>query len=140
MSLKITKNTVTENLARYEKGVDEGSLAAIDATADKVVADAKDECPVGTPQSTGKKGYVGGSLKKSVRKEKIASPSGNIKRISVRAGGHVTNPNTGRIVDYAVYVHEGTSKMEGRPFLTNALFKNEDTLLKETQKIQGRLR
>jgi hypothetical protein len=24
-------------------------------------------------------------------------------------------------VDYAVYVHEGTSKLEGRPFITDAL-------------------
>lgn len=37
---------------------------------------------------------------------------------------HVVNDNTveiGTNVEYAPYVHDGTSKMEGRPFLQNAV-------------------
>lgn len=62
---------------------------------------AKKNCPVGTPESTGIKGYHGGRLRQSIAVD-------NSKYLESTVG---TN------VNYAIYVHEGTVKMKGRPFL-----------------------
>ncbi len=62
---------------------------------------AKKNCPVGTPESTHKKGYHGGRLRQSIMVD-------NSKQLESTVG---TN------VNYAIYVHEGTYKMKGRPFL-----------------------
>lgn len=96
-------------------------LHATDRTATIAVERAKILCPVGTPASTGIPGYIGGSLKKTIRKEKRAHPKGNIVYQGIRAGGYVTNPNTGRIVDYARHQEYGTSKMRPRPYMRPAL-------------------
>jgi HK97 gp10 family phage protein len=109
---------------RVERGMDPNISKKLDAVADKIKADAQAGCPVGTPQSTGIRGYIGGSLKRSIRKEAVARPAGTKWEIGIRAGGYVTNPNTGRIVHYAVFVERGTSIMIARPFMRNALFSN----------------
>jgi len=49
----------------------------------------------------------------------------------IRAGGMLINPKTGKIVNYAESVHEGTGKnlAKGpRPFLTDAILMNESFL------------
>lgn len=64
-------------------------IAALEVLREKaglMVQLAKQLCPVDT-----------GSLKKSIR-----SRSGENK-VVVTAGGYITNPKTGRLVDYAVY-------------------------------------
>jgi len=62
---------------------------------------AKKNCPVGTPESTGIKNYHGGRLRQSIHVD-------NSKFLESTVG---TN------VKYALWVHEGTKKMKGRPFL-----------------------
>lgn len=65
-------------------------------------------CPVGTPESTGKKGYRGGRLRSSITNE-----------IGTDAQGLVATIGTN--VEYAPYVELGTSKMAAQPFLLPAL-------------------
>lgn len=79
-----------------------GSLAARVETA------AKGRCPVGTPESTGKPGYVGGRLRSSIN-----------WRIELEGDELVGIIGTN--VEYAIYVHEGTRYMAARPFLVDGL-------------------
>ena len=95
---------------------------------ENIKQEAKNRCPVGTPQSTGKKGYVGGSLRKSIRLKTKARPAGNIMSIGVSAGGYVTNPNTGKKVNYAGHVEYGTSRQTPQPFLRPAYLNNQQKL------------
>jgi hypothetical protein len=80
---------------------------------------AKELCPVGTPQSTGRPNYIGGSLKKSIRIQKGAPSDDKFERgvsgrwvakttyYLVAGGGGIFNPNNRREVDYARAVHDG---------------------------------
>jgi len=56
-----------------------------------------------------------GSLRDSIRVER-GGKSMSWRQISVRAGGYVVNPKTGRLVDYAVYV-EGNFQFMHSAFL-----------------------
>ncbi len=49
----------------------------------------------------------------------------------VAGGGGFTNPRTGREVDYAREVHDGTSRMPARPFLLQAVLIERERYLKE---------
>lgn len=69
---------------------------------------AKRLCPVGTPESTGKKGYAGGRLRSSITNE-----------MGVDALGLAAVVGTD--VEYAAYVELGTSKMAAKPYLLPAL-------------------
>lgn len=64
---------------------------------------AQDKCPVGTPESTGIPGYVGGTLRDSITHE--------VKGDSVYVGTNVY---------YAPYVELGTRYMDPRPYLRPA--------------------
>jgi HK97 gp10 family phage protein len=64
-------------------------------------AEAKKACPVGTPESTHKKGYAGGRLRASIMYKKLDDFTYTVS----------TN------VLYAPYVEFGTKKMKARPFL-----------------------
>ena len=81
---------------------------AINKILFRIESYGKQLAPVGTPESTHKKGYVGGRLRGSIQ----TSPLQGMSDI----GGMVSTN-----VDYAIYVHEGTYKMRARPFLTAAL-------------------
>ena len=71
-----------------------------------IVELAKINCPVMT-----------GALRDSIRYLKAA-----ILDIVFLAGGfQYINPLTGKYIDYARYVHDGTSKMPPRPFLLQAI-------------------
>lgn len=70
---------------------------------------AKLLCPVGTPESTHKKGYIGGTLRNSI--------------------GHARDENSAYIgtnVEYAPYVELGTVKMAAKPFLHPACEEHAD--------------
>jgi HK97 gp10 family phage protein len=71
---------------------------------------AKKLCPVGTPESTGKPGYIGGTLKNSITHQQLDADSEVI----------------GSNVYYAPYVELGTVKMKARPFLRRALEEHMD--------------
>lgn len=65
---------------------------------------AKLACPVGTPESTGIEGYIGGTLRNSI--------------------SHTHDKNTAYIgtnVEYGPYVEMGTKKMAARPYLKPAI-------------------
>ena len=62
---------------------------------------AKKNCPVGTPESTGIKNYHGGRLRQSIMVDNSTFLESTV----------------GTNVYYAIFVHEGTRKMRGRPFL-----------------------
>ena len=72
----------------------------------RMVTFAKAFCPVRT-----------GALRDSVRVER---PSLLAAKLVAGGGGHV-NPLTGREVDYARHVHDGTSRTPARPFLLQAV-------------------
>lgn len=67
---------------------------------------AKSLCPVET-----------GALRASIR----AEGRGPLTTVLVVGGGGFVNPRTGREVDYARYVHDGTSRRAPNPFLLQAL-------------------
>ena len=58
-----------------------------------------------------------GALRDSIRVERPSSISAKL----VAGGGDHVNPLTGREVDYARHVHDGTSRMPARPFLLQAV-------------------
>jgi len=88
----------------------EAAEEALLKAADDGVARAKQLVPVDT-----------GALQRSIRKERVSRHMGDIVYTSIRAGGDVRNPRTGRIVDYATHVEFGTSRSRPRPFLRPAL-------------------
>jgi len=61
-----------------------------------------------------------GALKKSIRIERYTK-QGRTTYVGIAAGGHVRNPRTGQIVDYAAYVEYGTRFMRPRPYFRPAL-------------------
>lgn len=62
---------------------------------------AKALCPVGTPESTGKPGYIGGTLRNSISHQVAGSDEVHV----------------GTNVEYAPFVELGTSKMVAKPYL-----------------------
>lgn len=66
---------------------------------------AKKICPVGTPESTGIPGYVGGTLKGSIANQ----PYGDSAVV------------IGTNIEYAPYVELGTVKMKAKPYLRPAV-------------------
>lgn len=92
------------------KAFEESAIEALNKTADDARDRAKELVAVDT-----------GSLKKSIRKERHAWPSGKITYTGIRAGGYIVNPKTGRKVNYAKYVEYGTSRQRPQPFMRPAL-------------------
>lgn len=74
----------------------------------RVHSAAVTRCPVGTPESTHKRGYIGGRLRSSLTWE-VVREAGNL---SAKVG---TN------VEYAPFVELGTRYMRAQPYLVPAL-------------------
>lgn len=74
----------------------------------RIESAAKQLCPVGTPESTGKRGYRGGRLRQSITWELGANSEG----LYVDVGSNV---------EYALFVEMGTRYMAARPYLRPAL-------------------
>jgi HK97 gp10 family phage protein len=110
MSISVSISGLSEIDAQidknYEKQLRRANRAVHSAalTCQKV---AKQNCPVGTPESTGIKGYHGGRLRQSI----------HVTRTAFDAGRIYVEYTVGTNVFYAIFVHEGTVKMQGRPFL-----------------------
>jgi len=124
----VGKSRFIARLIKMKTALDPVVEAAAITTAVEIRDTAKALAPVGTPASTGKPGYIGGSLKKSIRLQRFARPRAHTLRVGVSAGGYITNPNSGKKVDYARYVHDGTSRMPARPFLKQAYDKHRRNL------------
>ena len=88
------------------------AFEATDEVLDEAVDDAKRGAPVDT-----------GSHQKSIRKERLAKPRHHYTYQGIRAGGYITNPKTGRKVDYSRYLEYGTSRMRPRPHIRPAMKK-----------------
>lgn len=85
--------------------------AALEAIGLKAEAYAKMLCPVGTPESTGIKGYKGGTLRNSI------SHTYDLAAHKAYIG---TN------IEYAPYVELGTRRMKARPYLKPAATEHGD--------------
>jgi HK97 gp10 family phage protein len=89
-----------------------GDIGDLDLTpeiiegARKVQGTAKKLAPVGTPESTGIKGYVGGTLRASISRKLYKQQQSAIVYT---------------LVEYASYQEFGTSKMEAQPYLIPAM-------------------
>ena len=94
---------IKEDLARLPEKMKEYALEVLMDQAHVIVGLAQIYAPVDT-----------GSLRDSIRVER-GGEGEHWARVRVRAGGYITNPKTGRLVDYAVYV-EST-----QPFLGPAV-------------------
>jgi hypothetical protein len=68
-----------------------------------------------------------GSLRDSIRIERGGEGKA-WRQVKVRAGGYVTNPETGRIVDYAKFQEFGTRYVYGYFYLTRAVEEVQPTI------------
>lgn len=90
---------------------------------------AKALCPVGTPESTGIKGYIGGTLRGSITyatEEQHSTGQAPAKGADYKM---LATPEKERVyigtnVEYAPYVEMGTVKMEPKPYLKPAIANN----------------
>ena len=89
--LDFEKGTIKQDLAALPQKMLDGAFEALIDAADFMVVMAKSYVRVKT-----------GSLMQSIRKERGVSTDKR-KVVRVRAGGYVTNPKTGKIVDYAIH-------------------------------------
>lgn len=90
---------------------------------------AKLLCPVGTPESTGIEGYIGGTLRGSITyatEEQHSSGQAPAKGADYKM---LATPEKERVyigtnVEYAPYVEMGTVKMKPKPYLKPAIANN----------------
>ena len=68
-----------------------------------------------------------GSLRDSIRVER-GGKGMSWREVRVRAGGYVTNPKTGRRVDYARFQEEGTRYIYGQFYLARAVEEVKPTI------------
>jgi len=101
--MSIADPNIREKLAELPEKMADYAYEALMQQAQLIVGLAQVYCPVDT-----------GSLRDSIRAER-GGLGKHWREVRVRAGGYVTNPKTGRRVDYAVYV-EAT-----QPFLRPAV-------------------
>ncbi|MCW4048334.1 MAG: hypothetical protein NWE89_01225 [Candidatus Bathyarchaeota archaeon] len=106
--MKVTKTIRLEDLGLELALIPQSLEEAADLCLQlpRMVTFAKAFCPVQT-----------GALKDSVRVER---PGALSARLMAGGGDHI-NPLTGREVDYARHVHDGTSHVPARPFLLQAV-------------------
>lgn len=90
---------------------------------------AKALCPVGTPESTGIKGYMGGTLRGSITfatEEQHSTGQAPARGADYKM---LATPEKERVyigtnVEYAAYVEMGTVKMKPKPYLKPAIANN----------------
>jgi len=92
--LDLNKGTVKQDVAAIPNKLLEGAEQAINEVADLMVG----LWQVGARVETG-------AYRDSVRKER-GGQGMHWRVVRVRAGGHVINPKTGRLVDYAVILEQ----------------------------------
>ncbi len=88
--LDINKGTVKEDLAKLPEQMLQASEEALNQAADLIVGLAKVNVRVDT-----------GSLRDSIRKERVGPTYQYHRIVRVRAGGYIVNPKTGKLVNYA---------------------------------------
>ena len=116
--MRVTKNIRLQDLA-LEISMIPGNFTEASEMAlqlPRVVSYAKAVCPVKT-----------GALRDSIRVEHHGPYTAKL----VAGGGLHINPLTGKVVDYARHVHDGTSRMPARPFLAQALLSERLNLARD---------
>lgn len=109
----------------------EAERAAI-VTQEQVVRKAKQDAPIGTPQSTGIPNYiVSEAYKRSIRKLSPTKTFGFFVAEIKAGGGDVINPNTGREVDYAERLERGWSGQAPNGVMIPSLISQKGFLLNE---------
>lgn len=103
IKLDFTDPALKAKLANLPEKMLEYAEEVLLSQAHLIVGLAQVNCPVDT-----------GSLRDSIRVER-GGQGLYWRQIKVRAGGYVTNPKTGRLVNYAAYVEQRT------PFLLPAI-------------------
>ncbi len=81
---------------------------------------AQQSAPVGTPESTGIPGYIGGTLKRSIG-------------IDITDGGMTAEVEP--TAEYAPYVELGTRFMEAQPYLKPAFDEQKEKFKKDMKKL-----
>lgn len=128
------EDNTDEVLSEFQAAV----LRGLERIGSEAEGYAKDLCPVGTPESTGKPGYIGGTLRNSIthaisgQPAAINSYSDNAGTVKGKYSG--TAPNDldpavyiGTNVDYGGPVENGTAKMAAQPFLKPAISDHRQT-------------
>ena len=122
--MRVTKRVRLEDLALELSLIPQMIGEAVSVTLDQpwLEASAKSFCPMDT-----------GALMGSIRTE-YRGPHA----IALVAGGAgYINPRTGRPVDYARHVHDGTSRVPARPFLLQAVIMERLGYLREILRATG---
>jgi hypothetical protein len=122
--MRVTKRVRLEDLALELSLIPQRIGEAVSVTMGQpwLEASAKAFCPVDTSALMG-----------SIRTE-LRGPH----TIALVAGGTgYINPRTGRPVDYARHVHDGTSRMPARPFLLQAVIMERLRYLREILRSTG---
>ncbi len=106
--MRVTRKVSLEGLALELSMIPQNFTEASDLALrlPRMLCFAKAVCPVET-----------GALRDSIR---VIHPTPFTAKL-VAGGGGFINPKTGRVVDYAGRVHDGTSRMPPRPFLAQAV-------------------
>lgn len=107
VSIRVEKDNTDEVIREMNKDVHR-ALEMIGGEAERF---AKALSPVGTPESTGIPGYMGGTLRNSITHKVVDDED------AVYIGSNV---------EYAPYVEMGTVKMKARPFLKPAVENHTD--------------
>ena len=81
---------------------------------------AQKNAPVGTPQSTGIPGYVGGTLKRSIG-------------LDITDGGMTAEVEP--LAEYAAYVEYGTRYMNAQPYLKPAFNEQKEKFKQDMRKL-----
>lgn len=121
--------TVTSNAGAFKTAKDEAVERAMQQIGMAAETYAKALCPVGTPESTGIPGYMGGTLRGSITfatEEQHSSGEAPATAPDYETHG---KPEKGTVyigtnVEYAPYVEMGTVKMAARPYLGPAMSNN----------------
>ncbi len=98
---------IEDNSPLFKEAVRRGIAAAMEEIGVQAESNVADITPVGTPESTGKPGYIGGTLK------------GSIDHAAQGDTVHI-----GTDVEYAPYVEFGTYKMKAKPYLKPGIMNN----------------
>lgn len=100
LTMNFEQGTIKEKLATLPEKMLDYAFEVLMRQAELIRDTAKVYCPVDT-----------GSLRDSIRVER-GGESLHWRQVSVRAGGYITNPKTGKIVAYATYMERKYAYMK----------------------------
>ena len=112
-----------KTLEKIPKEFDAIVEAELESSARNVELEAKRRAPVGTPESTGIKGYIGGSLRASIKAYKDKPKT------------WIIASNTTGLAPYDKFVEFGTRFMKAQPFLYPSFFRQRGIFIKDLENL-----